>query len=73
MAFISLICMMWTEVYKELALLGKVLFAPMFAVVSVAAVALAIPTFFVIDIWCILLCLLMKDGTVSDYFRFWLF
>ena len=73
MVFISLICIMWTEVYRELALLGKVLFAPMFAVASVAAVTLAIPTFFVIDIWCILLCLLTKDLTVSDYLEFWFF
>ena len=71
MAFISLICMMWTDLYKELVLLGKVLFAPMFVVVSVVAVVLAIPTFFAIDVWCILLSLLMKDTTVSDYFSFW--
>ena len=73
MAFVSLGYLMWTEIFSDLTEIGKILFAPLFVVGSVALLIGAIACFVLFDICCISICALSKNITVADYFEYWFY
>jgi hypothetical protein len=72
MIILSLVKMMWGEVFSDLYLVGKLITAPFFAIATILCIPFAIFAFFVIDIWTIILIALSKSMKIGDFFAFYL-